>query len=62
MPEDAALDVDVRAAAGQVTVLDETDDGTGAEERAVVQGSTSAAPVLELDAEIGFGHVAVRRG
>ena len=62
VPEDAALDVDVRAAAGQVTVLDETDDGTGAEEHAVVQGSTPAAPVLQLDADIGFGHVAVRRG
>ena len=62
VPEDAALDVDVRAAAGQVTVLDETDEGTGAEERAVVQGSTSVAPVLRLDADIGFGHVAVRRG
>jgi hypothetical protein len=45
-----------------VTVLGETDDGSGAEERAVVPGSTSDAPVLELAADVGFGHVDVRRG
>jgi hypothetical protein len=62
VPEHAALDIDARAGAGQVTVLDETDDGTGAEERAIVPGSTSVAPVLEVDADVGFGHLAVRRG
>ena len=62
VPEHTALEIDARAGAGQVTVLGESDDGTGAEERAVVQGSTPAAPVLELDADVGFGHVAVRRG
>ena len=62
VPEHTALEIDARAGAGQVTVLGESDDGTGAEERAVLQGSTPAAPVLELDADVGFGHVAVRRG
>jgi hypothetical protein len=62
VPEDAALEIRARADAGQVTVLGKTDDGRGAEERAVVQGKTPAAPVLELKADVGFGHLAVRRG
>jgi RND superfamily putative drug exporter len=62
VPEEAALEIDAHAVGGQVTVLGETDDGSGAEERAVVPGSTSDAPVLELAADVGFGHVDVRRG
>jgi hypothetical protein len=62
VPEEAALEIDAHAVGGQVTVLGETDDGSGAEERAVVPGSTSDAPVLELAADVGFGHVNVRRG
>jgi hypothetical protein len=45
-----------------VEVLGATDDGTGVDEHVVVRGSTSSAPVLELDAHVGFGHLAVRRG
>jgi hypothetical protein len=62
VPETAALEIDAHAGVGQVTVLGETDDGSDAEERTVVPGSTPDAPVLELDADIGFGHVNVRRG
>jgi hypothetical protein len=62
VPEEAALEIDAHAVGGHVTVLGETDDGSDAEERAVVPGSTSDAPVLELAAEIGFGHLDVRRG
>jgi Cell wall-active antibiotics response 4TMS YvqF len=62
LPEEAALEIDGHASGGQVTVLGETDDGSDADERAVVPGSTSDAPVLELDADIGFGHLDVRRG
>jgi RND superfamily putative drug exporter len=62
VPETAALEIDAHAAGGQVTVLEETDDGSDARERAVVPGSTPDAPALELTADIGFGHLAVRRG
>jgi RND superfamily putative drug exporter len=62
VPEEAALEIDAHAGGGQVTVLGETDDGSDAEERAVVPGATSDAPVLELDADIGFGRVDIRRG
>ena len=62
VPADAALEIRAHADGGQVTVLGETDEGTRPDEHAVVRGSTSAAPTLELNAEIGFGHLAVRRG
>ena len=62
VPEDAALRIDASAAAGKVDVLDETSDGTGVDDRIVSPGATPSAPVLELDAEVGFGRLAVTRG
>jgi uncharacterized membrane protein YdfJ with MMPL/SSD domain len=62
VPDGAALEIDAHAVGGQVTVLGETEDGSGAGERAVVPGPTADAPVLELAADIGFGHLDVRRG
>ena len=62
VPEAAALEIDAHAAGGQVTVLGESDDGSDAQKRAVVPGSTPDAPALELTADIGFGHLDVRRG
>jgi predicted membrane protein len=62
VPDDAALEIRAHADGGQVTVLGRTDEGTRPDEHAVVRGSTSAAPTLELDVEVGFGHLAVRRG
>ena len=62
VPEHAALEIRAQADGGQVTVIGKTDDGTRPGEHAFVPGPTSAAPALELDAEVGFGHLAVRRG
>jgi hypothetical protein len=62
VPEDAALRIDASAAAGKVDVLDETSDGTGVDDRIVSPGATASAPVLALDAEVGFGRLAVSRG
>jgi len=62
VPQDAALAVDAHAGAGQVAVLGDTADGRSADRRVVVPGATPSAPVLELDAEVGFGNLAVRRG
>jgi hypothetical protein len=62
VPQQAALEIHAHADGGQVTVLGETDEGTSPDERAAVPGSTATAPVLALDAEVGFGHVEVRRG
>jgi hypothetical protein len=62
VPEEAALEIEARAVGGQVTVLGDTDDGSDVEQQAVVPGSTTDAPVLELAADVGFGHLDVRRG
>ena len=62
VPENAALEIDAHAAAGKVDVLGKSDDGFDAAERVALRGATSSAPVLELEADVGFGHLAVRRG
>ena len=62
VPDDAALEIRAHADGGQVTVLGKTDEGTRPDEHAAARGSTSAAPTLELDAEVGYGHLVVRRG
>ena len=62
VPENAALEIDAHVAAGKVDVLGKTDDGFDAVERVALQGHASSAPVLELEADVGFGHLAVRRG
>ena len=62
VPEHAALEIRAHADGGQVTVLGKTDEGTRPDEHVAVRGSTSAAPTLELDAQVGFGHLVVRRG
>ena len=62
VPEHAALEIRAHADGGQMTVLGKTDEGTRPDEHVAVRGSTSAAPTLELDAEVGFGHLVVRRG
>jgi RND superfamily putative drug exporter len=62
VPDDAALEIVAHAGGGQVTVLGETDDGTRPEKRADVRGPSSDAPVLELDAGVGFGNLVVDRG
>jgi uncharacterized membrane protein YdfJ with MMPL/SSD domain len=62
VPADAALDLDAHAGAGKVDVLDETSDGTDVDDHVVAKGSTASAPRLELNAEVGFGHLEVSRG
>ena len=61
VPEGAALDIDAHAAAGKVDLLDETSDGTDVDDRLVAPGSGSAAPVLVLEADVGFGRLGVER-
>ena len=62
VPEHAALEIRAHADGGQMTVLGKTDEGTRPDAHVAVRGSTSGAPTLELDAEVGFGHLVVRRG
>jgi hypothetical protein len=61
VPEGVALEVDGHAGVGQVTVLGQLDDGTGAHKRVVVPAPTTGAPLLVLDADVGVGDLEVRR-
>jgi hypothetical protein len=62
VPEGVALEIDAHAGAGDVIVLGDEDDGLGADRQASQPGSTSDAPVLVLEADVGLGKVEVRRG
>jgi hypothetical protein len=60
VPEHAALVVDAHLGAGEVSLFGETSDGTDVDERAVVRAPADA-PRLVLEADVGFGHLEVRR-
>ena len=61
VPRDVAVDVDAHAGAGDVSVFGINDDGAGVDVDQFFPGSTADAPVLELDADIGFGDLEIRR-
>jgi phage shock protein PspC (stress-responsive transcriptional regulator) len=62
VPPDVAVDVDAHAGAGDVTVFGIHDDGAGVDVDRFFPGSRAGAPVLELEADIGFGDLEIRRG
>ena len=62
VPPDVAVDVDAHAGAGDVSVFGIQDDGAGVDVDQFFPGPTADAPVLELDADIGFGDLEIRRG
>jgi hypothetical protein len=62
VPEDVALVIDAHANAGKVDVLEGESDGTDVDDRVVVEGATASAPILALEADVGFGRLAVVRG
>ena len=62
VPDDAAVEVDAHAGAGEVLVFGATDDGIGADRELTVPGPEADSPKLVLDASVGFGRIEVRRG
>ena len=62
VPENAAVEVDTHAGAGEVLVFGATDDGIGADRELTVPGPEADSPKLVLDASVGFGRIEVRRG
>lgn len=62
VPDDVALEIDANAGIGEVIVLGDADEGVGADRSATLPGSSTDAPVLVLEADVGFGQVEVRRG
>ena len=60
VPQNASVEVDGRAQAGNVDVLGRSDNGTNVEKQ--VFDRTGSGRVLVLDAWVGLGHVEVVRG
>jgi phage shock protein PspC (stress-responsive transcriptional regulator) len=61
VPDDAALEIEAHAGAGEVTVLGRRDDGLGADEELTVPGRDENSPTLVLDASVGFGEIRIER-
>ena len=62
VPEEAAVEVDAHAGAGEVVLFGASDDGIGADREVSLPGPQRGSPTLLLDASIGFGQIEVRRG
>jgi phage shock protein PspC (stress-responsive transcriptional regulator) len=62
VPEDVALQIDAHAGVGEVDILGELDDGIDVDRTLTLAGSTPDAPLLRLEADVGFGAIEVRRG
>ncbi|HWL33764.1 MAG TPA: PspC domain-containing protein [Gaiellaceae bacterium] len=62
VPEDVAVEVDAHAGVGEVNIFGARDEGVDADRTVTIPGSTPDAPVLEIEADIGFGYIEVRRG
>jgi phage shock protein PspC (stress-responsive transcriptional regulator) len=61
VPEGVAVEVDAHAGVGEVNLFGARDDGIDAQRTITVPGSTPDAPVLDIEADIGFGSIEVRR-
>ena len=62
VPAGVALEIDAHAGVGDVDVLGDGDDGIDAHKILSIPGPTPDAPVLDLEADVGFGNLVVRRG
>jgi phage shock protein PspC (stress-responsive transcriptional regulator) len=62
VPEEAAVEVDAHAGAGEVVLFGASDDGIGADRDVSLPGPEPDSPTLVLDASVGFGQIEVRRG
>jgi phage shock protein PspC (stress-responsive transcriptional regulator) len=61
LPPGVPVEVTGRVQGGDLSVLDERDDGVDVREHAVDPGFEGARKRLVLDAEVGLGHLEVRR-
>ena len=62
VPADIAVVIDAHAGIGSIDLLGARDDGVDADRVLTLPGSTSDAPVLDLEADIAVGDIEVRRG
>ena len=62
VPEGVAVEIDAHAGVGEIDVVGESDDGIDVDQTLTLAGSTPDAPLLQLEADVGFGSIEVRRG
>ena len=64
VPEGVAVEVDAHAGVGEIDIVGESDDGIDVDvhRTLILAGSTPDAPLLQLEADVGFGSIEVRRG
>jgi phage shock protein PspC (stress-responsive transcriptional regulator) len=62
VPPDVALEIDAHAGAGDVDLVGEHHDGVDVHRTLRVPGPTADAPVLDIEADVGIGHIGVQRG
>ena len=62
VPEGVAVEVDAHAGVGELDIVGEGDDGIDVDQTLTLAGSSPDAPLLQLEADVGFGSIEVRRG
>ena len=62
VPEGVALEIDAHAGVGEIDIVGERDDGIDVDRTLTLAGSGPDAPLLQLEADVGFGSIEVRRG
>ena len=62
VPEGVALEIDAHAGVGELDIVGERDDGIDVDRTLTLAGATPDAPLLQLEADVGFGSIEVRRG
>jgi len=62
VPENVTVQVDARAAAGEVTLFGKDTNGTSVHETVIAPGAPGLARILVLDARVGLGQVEIERG
>jgi phage shock protein PspC (stress-responsive transcriptional regulator) len=62
VPEGVAVEIDAHAGVGEIDIVGERDDGIDVDRTLTLAGSAPDVPLLQLEADVGFGSIEVRRG
>ena len=62
VPEGVALEIDAHAGVGELDIVGEREDGIDVDRTLTLSGTEPDSPLLQLEADVGFGSIEVRRG
>jgi hypothetical protein len=62
VPQGVAVEIDAHAGVGELDIAGERDDGIDVDRTLTLAGAGPDAPLLQLEADVGFGSIEVRRG